>query len=151
MPPTQPVDPDPIDPERGDPDDRVDRRLSRRRLIGLLAGAAAVAAGGGVTIAVLRGDEATSPEVSDDGLVVVGRRAHEVLPEGDDAEALAAALAPIGGLPIPTDDAVTLENRLTTTVEAITADYRAGRTVDLDGWVLSETEARLCALIALAR
>jgi hypothetical protein len=31
----------------------------------------------------------------------------------------------------------------------IRADYRAGRTVVVEGWVLSRTEARLCALIAL--
>ena len=31
----------------------------------------------------------------------------------------------------------------------IRADYRAGRTVVVEGWVLSRAEARLCALIAL--
>jgi hypothetical protein len=30
-------------------------------------------------------------------------------------------------------------------------DFAAGRTVEVAGWVLSRTEARLCALVALAR
>lgn len=30
-------------------------------------------------------------------------------------------------------------------------DFAAGRTVTLDGWILSRTEARLCALVALDR
>lgn len=29
------------------------------------------------------------------------------------------------------------------------SDFRAGNTVTIDGWVLSQTEARLCALVAL--
>lgn len=33
--------------------------------------------------------------------------------------------------------------------EAIRADFAAGRTVPLDGWVLSRTEAELCARVAL--
>ena len=31
----------------------------------------------------------------------------------------------------------------------IRADYRAARTVTVEGWILSRTEARLCALVAL--
>lgn len=30
-------------------------------------------------------------------------------------------------------------------------DFAAGRTVNVDGWILSRTEARLCALVALDR
>jgi hypothetical protein len=33
--------------------------------------------------------------------------------------------------------------------EKIRSDFKQGKTVTLDGWVLSETEARLCALLAL--
>lgn len=33
--------------------------------------------------------------------------------------------------------------------ERVTADFRAGRTVLLDGWVLSLTEARQCALCSM--
>ena len=32
---------------------------------------------------------------------------------------------------------------------AIRRDFKAGRTVTIDGWMLSVTEARLCALMAL--
>jgi hypothetical protein len=32
---------------------------------------------------------------------------------------------------------------------AISADFAAGKTVMVEGWVLSRTEARLCALVAL--
>ena len=34
--------------------------------------------------------------------------------------------------------------------DCITDDFREGRTVTVEGWVLSETEARLCALVATA-
>ena len=40
--------------------------------------------------------------------------------------------------------------RLRTHVRSLIADdFEAGRTVQLHGWMLSETEARVCALIAL--
>jgi hypothetical protein len=32
----------------------------------------------------------------------------------------------------------------------VRADFAAGRTVELEGWLLAESEARLCALLALA-
>lgn len=31
---------------------------------------------------------------------------------------------------------------------SVVADFEEGRTVEIDGWVLSATEARLCALVA---
>lgn len=34
---------------------------------------------------------------------------------------------------------------------SVTDDFRAGKTVLLDGWMLARTEARLCALVSLSR
>jgi len=34
--------------------------------------------------------------------------------------------------------------------ERVQADFESGRTVRLDGWILAETEVRLCALAVLA-
>lgn len=34
-------------------------------------------------------------------------------------------------------------------LEAVRADFSTGRTISLDGWVLSETEVQLCGLYAL--
>ncbi|MCB1890553.1 MAG: hypothetical protein KDH20_23315 [Rhodocyclaceae bacterium] len=42
-------------------------------------------------------------------------------------------------------------SRLTALRERIRHDYRDADCVDLDGWLLSRTEARLCALAALSR
>ena len=33
--------------------------------------------------------------------------------------------------------------------DRIQQDFREGRTVQVDGWILSETEAKLCALVAM--
>jgi hypothetical protein len=58
-----------------------------------------------------------------------------------DADALAAAVT--AGLPG--------SGRLRTEVAAlIRADYAAGRIECLNGWLLSRTEARLCAIAALS-
>ncbi len=48
------------------------------------------------------------------------------------------------GLPQGTDRAQQLDNQ-------VKQDYAAGRTVIIDGWVLSVTEARQCALFSLQK
>lgn len=35
-------------------------------------------------------------------------------------------------------------------LDGVREDFRDGKTVELDGWLLSRTEARLCALVVLA-
>jgi hypothetical protein len=44
----------------------------------------------------------------------------------------------------------TRQAALTSLVRAVRSDFRDGRTVELHGWVLSRTEAELCALTLLA-
>ena len=46
--------------------------------------------------------------------------------------------------------AKTRQGALTSLVRAVRADFREGRTVELHGWVLSRTEAELCALALLS-
>jgi hypothetical protein len=43
----------------------------------------------------------------------------------------------------------TRQAALTSLVRAVRSDFREGRTVELHGWVLSRTEAELCALTLL--
>ena len=45
------------------------------------------------------------------------------------------------------DDLAALRRELSA---AIRRDFSAERTTSLDGWILSQTEARLCALVTLA-
>lgn len=42
-----------------------------------------------------------------------------------------------------------LDERRRLLANRVAGDFRAGRVVDLDGWILAEAEARLCALAAL--
>jgi hypothetical protein len=55
------------------------------------------------------------------------------------------SMGPVSGGPEAVDDAVIIERAR----RAVTDDYLQGRVTDVDGWVLSLTEARLFALAAL--
>lgn len=72
----------------------------------------------------------------------LGRRYRSMVPEEDGREPLAKALK--GEL--RPGSSTGREARLE---EKIRADFAAGRTVTLKGWVLSRTEARQCALFSL--
>jgi hypothetical protein len=91
-----------------------------------------------------------SDDIDEESLVAVGRRCLQVLPEGDDVDALIAAVDLGGGDPVPDEDPARLELLLAATADRIRGDFSNGATISVDGWVLSLTEARLCALIALA-
>ena len=104
--------------------------LSKRGLLQALAGIA-VASAAGVTQARTPGIAAIDAAGASD----IGRAWLAVHPS--DAAALRADL-------VPTDDSPV--GRLKTRVHD---DYRAGRLFVHKGWFLSETEARLCALISL--
>src|SRR5690606_29257250 len=82
--------------------------------------------------------------------VVVGRRYLALAHEPADAAALAARVAgnPRGYARLCAADAVALRALV---ARQERRDFAAGRTVTVDGWVLSLTEARLCAIAALAR
>ena len=67
---------------------------------------------------------------------------------GDDATLARLILADLGGgdprAPLPVDT-----RRLRETIAArVREDFRHGRTARVEGWILSRTEARLCALWA---
>jgi hypothetical protein len=61
------------------------------------------------------------------------------------AERIAASL-PAGHAAIRTADDSQLESLL---AQQLREDFMAGDTVTVDGWIISKTEARLCALAAL--
>ena len=79
----------------------------------------------------------------------IGRAYLATHPEDDDAQRLGLALAPITGSPDLHDNAA-ISFRADPVARAITADFAAGRTCRVQGWILSLTECRLCAAAALA-
>jgi len=123
------------------------RNIDRRTL---LAGAAlSVAVGSGVAAA--RGEESDPGSRlaalfgSPSSARAIGRRYLTIRPEEASAAILVEAIVrdhPCAG---------TTERQLRDLMRrAIRDDFACGDTVTLDGWVLSVTEARLCALAALA-
>lgn len=75
----------------------------------------------------------------------LGRLYLEANPGESDPELLMERLA--GGIERPRSDAAALARHLRARHRA---DFEHGRLTSLDGWLLSQTEARLCALAALA-
>jgi len=128
----------------------TDVDLTRRRLLLAAAGlAAAVVAGPIAMWPVVERFAAGDPAALLRGLVT-HRGAAVALGrsylEGNPTEAHRADLVRNlvgGGVPASTSRASR------EVASRIRADYRSGRTVVIEGWVLSRTEARLCALIAL--
>ncbi|WP_370480029.1 hypothetical protein [Tamlana flava] len=53
-----------------------------------------------------------------------------------------------GGLISKTTDSLTLENLI---LKKIETDFKNGETIVINGWVLSKTEARQCALFSLTQ
>jgi hypothetical protein len=76
-----------------------------------------------------------------DAARTVGRRYLDGRPEERNERALVRLLSPLGDPATLTQDA--LRNRVR---RAVRSDFVEGRVVPVDGWYLSETEARLCAL-----
>jgi hypothetical protein len=74
----------------------------------------------------------------------IGARYRETVPAERDAKAIRSAIARDArrGLWLPWKQSPSLEQQ-------ISDDFTAGRTVVVNGWVLSETEARQCALFSL--
>lgn len=75
---------------------------------------------------------------------VLGMRYRQEVPTENDARALRAAIA----ARIPWTDSLTGSSQ-SAVLRLIQRDFAEGRTVLLDGWVLSVTEARQCALYSL--
>ncbi|MBI4623510.1 MAG: hypothetical protein HY736_09880 [Verrucomicrobia bacterium] len=123
--------------------------MKRRQFIGMAAAGAA----GLVWPATARGG-APSPlktlahphllAVLRDGRVVrdLGRRYREVVPAEDNARALVRAILAGSHATAPAPLPARVRNQ-------VQRDFKAGRTVTLNGWILSVTEARQCALYSL--
>jgi len=123
-------------------------RLTRRGfLAGLAAGVVGAALGlrlywsGARTPAGAERLASTLPH--SDSAVRLGRRYLEGAPEEADAAHL---IALIGTLPAGTESDAALRERLQARIRQ---DFIDGTTVAVDGWLLSLTEARLCALVSL--
>jgi hypothetical protein len=80
--------------------------------------------------------------------VMLGQRYREAVPRDDGIKPLVAALAATFGaaIHVSADDPVVLRRIVG---EQIRRDFQSGQVVDVDGWLLSETEARLCALVSV--
>ena len=125
-----------------------ERGMKRREFIGMAAAGAA----GIVLPATPRAAETTSlapanPRLLDflhDERVVrdLGRRYREVVPGEDDAQTLAEVILAMRYATVP----AALRARLDQQVEREFAD---GRTVNVNGWILSVSEARQCALYSI--
>ena len=126
--------------------------LSRRQvLIGMTAAVTAGAAG--LAVRWARHDTSdpssspartTRPSAPEAALLSVGRQYVADHPDEATPEALRAALG-IGG-EAATEPSELLARHRT----AVRDDLASGRTVDVAGWVLARTEARIAALAALA-
>ncbi len=77
---------------------------------------------------------------------IVGREYLRSRPYEADAALLVRLLEESLGAPRPQPDSGSAEILRRALRRSIEADYLAGRTLQLRGWVLARTEARLCAL-----
>lgn len=114
--------------------------IDRRTMLGLLAGSGIAflvgcsdGSRGSPPGGQLACGDVTGPFEATDGLVAIGTRYRELYPDDDPADA---------GADLPDGD---LGEVLRARVRD---DFEAGRTVDVDGWVLARTEARIAALLA---
>jgi hypothetical protein len=118
--------------------------LSRRALTGRLIGLAAIGAAGLIPSAVMKW-AGREPRAIDAAVArLLPRRAHAKA-VGRAYLAVAPAEASIDGLRALLGAETTAEALAT----RVRTDFGAGRVVVVEGWTLSLTEARACALIAL--
>jgi len=117
----------------------VPRSLSRRALlVGFGGGVAAAASFGGYRL-LAEPDVNTAPTP---GVLRIGRRYLEAVPEEADLGVL-LALLPNGTNP------ERLAGGLSDLAPAVAEDFERGRVVLLTGWLVSRTEARAAAVLAL--
>jgi hypothetical protein len=124
--------------------------LTRRRLlIAAVTLAAAVAAGPGVVAPLIERLAAGNPAdllraliTHGEGATYLGRRYLQAHPSEARSDVLVRRLV---GTNSPTSE----REASRAVAVRIRSDYAAGRTVKVDGWVLSRTEARLYALVAM--
>jgi hypothetical protein len=85
------------------------------------------------------------------GATHIGTAYLAVAPTENDATVLRAALAPEGEEPEAWWASVSVSELRRTIRKAAHADFAAGTVVDLEGWQLAPTEARLAALFTLSQ
>jgi hypothetical protein len=116
--------------------------LDRRAVLGLLAASSLGLVVGGCSFF---GDE-TAAGCEDvaggyeptPGLVAIGTRYRELYPDDDPSEVGGAVPDREGRVDVPPAPVF---------AERVRADFDAGDVVDVDGWVLARSEARLAALL----
>jgi hypothetical protein len=128
---------------------------SRRKVAALLASVAAWP-GSAMAAALGRSDPPKSPQAMllsvfehRQSACAIGARCLKSLSPGQTAHGLTEAIAAAVGL-----DAETLKTRPAVKrriAHQVARDFAEGAVVNVDGWMLSLTEARLCALAALSR
>ena len=127
--------------------------MKRREFIGIAAASAACA----VCPVAIRGRDYDSISIlakpglldvlRDERLLhVLGARYREMTPHEDGTNALVAAITADLDSNATTLTTVSIDARMN---EQVRRDFAAGRTVTLNGWILSLTEARQCALHSL--
>jgi hypothetical protein len=111
--------------------------MNRRDFL-LVTAAAALARSAAVALdestGVALGRPALLPALGADGVRAIGRRHRARVPAAADRRALRDGVRALG--------------TRATVADLVAADFAAGRTVVVDGWVLAASEARQCALLA---
>jgi hypothetical protein len=134
-----------------------DDGITRRAALALLgSGAAAVLVGGAAARELLEYDSSNTsgpprdplPDAAArlDGIARVGARYRELVTDEADRAALLAAIPMAEEL---ADEPSALEDEIGARREQIRSDFATGDVVQVDGWRLSRTEARLAALVSL--
>jgi len=82
-----------------------------------------------------------------DSAATVGRAYLRLRPDEAEADLLVRLLAQSLSGPADLDDEAKLRRAM---ARSLSADFDQGRLVNVSGWLLAETEARLCALAALS-
>jgi hypothetical protein len=131
-------------------------RVTRRTV---LAGLAAGIVGAAVGLRLYRSGGDALPEAARlagmlphaDSAARLGRRYLHGKPREADAATLVTLISSARGPALPPISATTDEALRADLDERIRHDFIIGNTVAVDGWLLSITEARLCALVSLLR
>lgn len=127
---------------------------TRRRLLQIIAATGLLSAGGKIFARhsqyVADSDESamlTSIIRNKESARMIGEEYLRVNPNENDRILLEATLCDSNNGSLFRDDYLDARANI---VSRIRADYESGRTAMVGGWILSQTEARLCALVSLS-
>lgn len=114
--------------------------VTRRTLLRLLSGGTLAALVGALPDAPVHAADAAGPVA--EALARIGRRYLEIVPADRDLRALRAHLGEFAAVADVLAHGAALEH-------AVRRDFERGDILALDGWILSRTELRVAALVAL--